>query len=326
MSVVSSKISQLQSELQNLQTRLHELQNLPYKPCPEVNVLQGSDGEPVGFITFDFNETVREGMVVLFPKSRKPNIGSVIYLTSYEVRDSKRNPGKKYIKAFQWISKEEYQQLKQRNHEIQRLNETIYDIEQELKLLQKIQEVSQATGIDEDLLYAAYKLDKKNQRDIAMQLFYHHLKPVAVLREYNDYWIVFEDKVMEVHIAGWYDTFEYSIHQVGKPIYGTPYFCLSETHELFTEDYIFDPFESEEFARAVAKKLNVPVWYTTPDSGYPGEISILLPKNSELLKKLKDTKETKMPAIWKKAVYLEILGIKESEVPEIAKSINGEKG
>jgi len=326
MGVVSSKISQLQSKLQNLQIQLHELQNLPYKPCPEVNVLQGRNGEPIGFITFDFNETVREGMVVLFPKSRKPNIGSVIYLTSYEVRDSKRNPGKKYIKAFQWISKEEYQQLKQRNYEIQRLNETIFDIEQELKLLQKIQEVSQATGIDEDLLYAAYELDKKNQRDVIMQLFYHHLKPVAVLREYNDYWIVFEDIVTEVHIAGWYDTFEYSIHQVGQPIYGTPNFCLSETHELFTEDHIFDPFESEEFARAVAKKLNVPVWYTTPDSGYPGEISILLPKDSEILKKLKVTKETKMPAIWKKAVYLEILGIKESEVPEIIKSINGEKG
>ena len=320
MEVLQKKYIELEEQVKQLSKVIDRA--IPVQTMPGRDNVIGEVMVDKTFYPYEYDDTqderweIKQGMIVLF--SNPPSEITQIYITAYQLRTSQR--GKKYLKCFQWLTKEQYNELvKQRERlilEKKEIYRQIEELERREKLRNFAEKVKQI-GLTEQQVFAMEELRKAGEYDTIASILKGATKAIAVLWRYEEYVVITKDNTY--YIANRWS--EWVCEQVTYPMHFLPTNILSDNHEMFTEDNIFEAFECVEIAEAIYKKHKVPVFYTAPDSCYPGELTLVLPKDSELLKKLKLTKEANLSRELKILVYAEVLGLDLEEMAELSKYI-----
>ncbi|RLI76049.1 hypothetical protein DRO97_01850 [Archaeoglobales archaeon] len=323
-------MEKLQKRYDELDQQLQQL-NQVLKKTIVVQTMPGKDNIIIGEVMQDktlysgeYSDTqtetwyIKRGMIVLF--SNPPSDITQVYITAYDFRTSQKT-GKHYLKCFQWLTKEQYDELLKQKERIIAEKEEIYnqlkEFEKQQKLGDFIEKVKQL-GLTEQQVMAIDKLKDASEYEAIARILKDATKADAILWRYCSFMIIKGDKCY--YIAKEYRDC-WIFEEVDFPQHFLPTNILSDNYEMFTEDNIFEAFECYEIAEAIHKKHKIPVFYTAPDSAYPGELTLLLPKDSELLKKLKLTKEANLSAELKVLVYCEVLGLNPEEMAELSKYV-----
>ena len=82
-----------------------------FQSSPKAMTVTGRDNDIIGMVRNSDVDEGGEGMIVLF--SHPPSeAGVAVILEKFEVRESQKNPGKKYVKCFQWITLEDFERIR----------------------------------------------------------------------------------------------------------------------------------------------------------------------------------------------------------------------
>ncbi len=310
-----TELEKLKKQYDRLSEEYYQLKESEDSLIP-VQCFPGKDNVIIGEVIEDKGEA-KQGMVVLF--SKPPEQPQLVYIQNYQIRTSQKT-GKQYIKCFYWLTEGQKTELEKQKEQKLQEREEIYKKIKELEKWQHLQEFikeMKQRGFTEEQVKSVIQLAEAGEYEAIARILKKVTNAYAVLYRYNSY-VVLSDQPFYIS-KEWSD--HWSLKDIVFPMHFLPTDILSDTHEIFTEDQIFEGFECEEIARAIHQKHKVPVFYTVPDSCYPGELTVVLPRDSELLKKLKLTKEANLSNELKVLVYAEVLGLNLDEMAELSKYV-----
>jgi len=258
---------------------------------PKVLTVRGRDNNVIGIVkSANCADGVASGMIVLF-SNPPPPLNETVYLIEYQVRDSKT--GKKYVKCFKWLTEKQVEELNKRREE----EEKRRALEETSKIL-NIPVDTLMRCLDLDIRMAVEVLGRETKRTVfgigagywkCLLILLTHSKAI-----YIDVGTKVWAKIVDLPI-------DFDVHE-----------AYSEKGVIVIDD-AFEYFECREIAKALVKK-GIPAVYYGGESGAKNSVTIVLPKDSELFKRLLAIKQTNMPIDIKKLVYLEVLGISKKEV------------
>mgnify|MGYP001772926830 CR=1 FL=1 len=299
---VESRIGDLEKRLQELSIREVRCETRPDADRKRV----------IGIVRYSNDPNVRYGMIVLFTDqlatSLKPYTS--VYLAEYEVRQS-RIPDRYYVKCFRVYTAEEWNDL------MKKIQEEKTKIEEELKKLKELQQ-------RKEQVYALAALLKVSAEEVerAMLLGKEALAGYLASCGHDvvydliwDQFIVLRDDdaiLFYLTVLG---------HKVLKyPIRDRPdKFVSKKNGIIYIDDAKLEEFEAQEIAKALASR-GFKVFWWGEGSGGSGSLAVIIPKDSELFRKLMAVKTTDIPAEIKKLIYCEVLGLNPKELPEVSKS------
>jgi len=329
-----NEIERLGKQLEQLQKQLTELSRT-INNVIIVQTLQGRDGKIIGevvtpkhFAPREYSKFQREdwyigeGMVVLF--SNPPErVGDQVYIIQYQLRTSQRT-GKNYLKCFKWLTKEQFEELRRQRDQLQQrveeLEEKIKELRKQEKLRKFIEDMKKY-GFSKQQAEIVIKLGESQNPDAIAHLLKSVTSAYAVLRSYMRFVVLTETKAFEIRYFWNGEDYIWRVNDVTFPAEGEIDEIYSDTHELFVDDELCESFEAYELAKAIWQKHRIPVFWTYQSSPEYSRLTLVLPKDSELLKKLKVTRELNLPRELKILVYCEILNIDSKKVAEIEKYV-----
>ena len=301
LSKLSVKIDKetLNTVFENIEKSLKFLRSMP-----RVRTFKGRNGKVVGYVEYSSDENVKKGMIVLFSTPPSPLVP--VWLQTYVVRDSKA--GKKYVKCFKYLKDQEHKKL------IEELEKRKKELENKIYVL----DVAEKLKVSMEEASRIYKLLQEGKNDLLAHYFYRKYNCDAIIYSFKYFFVVKGMKALEIEDVG-FNNIAIRITEKTLPC-DSPLLdkCVSDKYTIVVLDDVFEQFEVIEVANALKEK-NIPSMYWCCETGSYSVLTILLPKDSQLFKKILAIKQSKLPRELKILLYCEALGLDINKLPEISK-------